>query len=145
MATIKPYLGLQYAHLQQDAFDETANWSQLGLHYDEVKYNSLLGIIGLKANRDFGMSNQFSLFGYANYTHEFLDAFAEGNVYMTAFSGQVSPFHILGNDPGTEWFMAGGGCRWDLGTSFSLFGSTDLQMSKQTTIVGGNAGMMYRW
>ncbi|MDD3587643.1 MAG: autotransporter domain-containing protein, partial [Thermoguttaceae bacterium] len=145
MATIKPYLGLQYAHLQQDAFDETANWSQLGLHYDEVKYNSLLGIIGLKVNRDFGMSNQFSLFGYANYTHEFLDAFAEGDAYMTAFSGQVSPFHILGNDPGTEWFMAGGGGRWELGTSFSLFGSADLQMSKQTTIVGGNAGMMYRW
>ncbi|MDO5565648.1 MAG: autotransporter outer membrane beta-barrel domain-containing protein, partial [Planctomycetia bacterium] len=145
MATIKPYLGIQYAHLQQDAFDETANWSQLGLHYNEVKYDSLLGIIGLKANRDFGAYNQFSLFGYANYTHEFLDAFAEGDAYMTAFSGQVSPFHILGNDPGTEWFMTGGGCRWQLGANFTLFGSTDLQMSKQATIVGGNAGMMYRW
>ena len=141
---LQPYGGLQYVHLKADGFTEGGSLSTLSLRTGDSKYDSLEGVLGIRWLKSTILAQrQFDLNAYANWTHEFLDANAEGKV---ALVGQDSgSIRIVGNGVGRDWIYAGLGGTLHMTDAFTIFGGADVQVNDYTSYVNGHAGMKYVW
>lgn len=143
-SNLQPYGGVQFTHYDVDASTETGALQALALKTGETDYDSLQGVLGVRWTRSAVMAQRLLDFNvYANWTHEFLDANAEGQAAFVG--GPNGTFRVVGNGTGRDWVYAGLGGTWTLSDSFSAFGGADVQVNSYTTYVNGSAGMKFSW
>ncbi len=141
---LQPYGGLQYTHLRADGFTEGGSLGTLNLMTTDTEYNSLEGVLGIRWLKSTILGvRQFDLTAYTNWTHEFLDANAEGKVAIVGKdSGTI---RVIGNGVGRDWIYAGLGGTLHMTDAFTIFGGADTQVNDYTTYVNGHVGMKYVW
>ncbi|MDO5307889.1 MAG: autotransporter domain-containing protein [Planctomycetia bacterium] len=143
-SNLQPYGGLQYTHLTADGFTEGGNFRALRLTGGDMEYDSLEGVLGARWIKSTLIgARQFDVNAYANWTHEFLDANATGDVAMVGSSN--GSFRVIGNGVGRDWIYAGVGGKLNVTDVFSVFGGADVQWNDYTTYVNGHAGMKFMW
>ncbi len=141
---LQPFAGLQYTHLQADAFTESGTLRPVALRTDKTSYDSMQGTLGIRLLQSVQIAvNDLDWNAYVGWTHEYLDANAKGAVAMIgAPDGKI---RVVGNGAGRDWVYIGAGGTYELNDSFDIFAGSDLQLNEYVALVNGNAGFRYRW
>ena len=143
-SALQPYGGLQFTHIVMDEFAETGTIGALAIKGLETEYDSLQGVLGVRWLKSTVLGGRlFDFNAYANWTHEFLDANAEGDA--TLVGGPNGTFRVVGNGVGRDWVYTGLGGTWNFNDRFSAFGGADVQLNGYTTYVNGSAGFKMTW
>ena len=143
-SALQPYGGLQFTHIVMDEFAETGTINALAVKGMETEYDSMQGVLGVRWLKSTVLGGRlFDFNAYMNWTHEFLDANAEGEA--TLVGGPNGTFRVVGNGVGRDWVYTGLGGTWNLNDRFSVFGGADVQLNGYTTYVNGSAGLKATW
>ena len=143
-SALQPYGGLQFTHIVMDEFAETGTISALAVKGMETEYDSMQGVLGVRWLKSTVLGGRlFDFNAYMNWTHEFLDANAEGEA--TLVGGPNGTFRVVGNGVGRDWVYTGLGGTWNFNDRFSAFGGADVQLNGYTTYVNGSAGLKMTW
>lgn len=143
-STLQPYGGLQYTHLHADGYQEGGSLRSLSILAQDADFDSLQGLLGLRWLKTTVLGSRlFDFNAYTNWTHEFLDASAEGMVSLVG--DRNGSIRVIGNSTGRDWIYSGIGGNLHYTDSFSVFGGADVQVNDYTTYVNGHAGLNYTW
>ncbi len=143
-SALQPYGGLQFTHIVMDEFAETGTIGALAVKGMETEYDSMQGVLGVRWLKSTVLGGRlFDFNAYMNWTHEFLDANAEGEA--TLVGGPNGTFRVVGNGVGRDWVYTGLGGTWNFNDRFSAFGGADVQLNGYTTYVNGSAGFKMTW
>ncbi|MBR4104384.1 MAG: autotransporter domain-containing protein, partial [Thermoguttaceae bacterium] len=143
-SALQPYGGLQFTHIVMDEFVENGTIGALAVKGMETEYDSMQGVLGVRWLKSTVLGGRlFDFNAYMNWTHEFLDANAEGEA--TLVGGPNGTFRVVGNGVGRDWVYTGLGGTWNLNDRFSVFGGADVQLNGYTTYVNGSAGLKATW
>lgn len=143
-SALQPYGGLQFTHVEMDEFAENGTLNALSIKGMDAEYDSLQGVLGVRWLKSTVLGGRlFDFNAYANWTHEFLDANAEGEA--TLVGGPNGTFRVVGNGVGRDWVYTGLGGTWNFNDRFSAFGGADVQLNGYTTYVNGSAGLKATW
>ena len=143
-SALQPYGGLQFTHIVMDEFAETGTINALAVKGMETEYDSMQGVLGVRWLKSTVLGGRlFDFNAYMNWTHEFLDANAEGEA--TLVGGPNGTFRVVGNGVGRDWVYTGLGGTWNFNDRFSAFGGADVQLNGYTTYVNGSAGFKMTW
>ena len=141
---LQPYGGLQYTHLHADGYQEGGSLRTLSILADDTDFESLQGVLGIRWLKTIVVGSRlFDFNAYTNWTHEFLDASAEGMVSLVG--DKNGSIRVIGNSTGRDWIYSGLGGTLHYTDSFSVFGGADVQVNDYTTYVNGHAGLNYTW
>ncbi|MBQ2850004.1 MAG: autotransporter outer membrane beta-barrel domain-containing protein, partial [Thermoguttaceae bacterium] len=143
-SALQPYGGLQFTHIVMDEFAETGTINALAVKGMETEYDSMQGVLGVRWLKSTVLGGRlFDFNAYMNWTHEFLDANAEGEA--TLVGGPNGTFRVVGNGVGRDWVYTGLGGTWNFNDRFCAFGGADVQLNGYTTYVNGSAGFKMTW
>ncbi len=143
-STLQPYGGLQYTHLHADDYQEGGSLRTLSILADDTNFDSLQGVLGIRWLKTTVVGSRlFDVNAYTNWTHEFLDASAEGMVSLVG--DKNGSIRVIGNSTGRDWIYSGLGGTLHYTDSFSVFGGADVQVNDYTAYVNGHAGLNYTW
>jgi outer membrane autotransporter protein len=143
--TIEPTLGLNYAHLSQDSFNETSpapgnNNYDLNVH--SVDMDSLRSAVGVRLAAQFGKKDgvQFIPALRAAWEHEFMDKTADVNANFIGGSGD---FVVRGVKLGADSGVLGAGLTVSFNEAIQGFVNYDAHLNSQLTSHAISGGLSY--
>lgn len=151
--TINPYLGLQYAYYNSDAFNESGtdvygNTSDLSLTVSEVEHNSLRTFLGMRLSRDvwFGRDcdNLVTLRANIAWVHELLSE-TSPMIYTTHADDPCGPWKVRGNSGGRDWANLGVGLNFEITERLSALVDYDAFVNEHTTLHTGMASLRFEF
>jgi outer membrane autotransporter protein len=145
--TIEPTLGLNYAHLSQDSFQETGQASDghnYGLNVNSVDMDSLRSAVGVRLAAQFGEKDgvQFIPALRAAWEHEFMDKTADVNA---SFIGGSGDFVVRGVELGADSAALGAGLTVAFNKALQGFVNYDAQLNERLSSHAISGGLSYSW
>ena len=145
--TIEPTVGLNYAHLSQDGFNETGTASDgnnYGLNVNSVDMDSLRSVLGVRLAAQFGEKDgvQFIPALRAGWEHEFMDKTADMNARFIGGSGD---FTVHGVELGADSGVLGAGLTVTFNKAIQGFVNYDASLNKRMSSQGVSGGLSYSW
>jgi outer membrane autotransporter protein len=145
--TIEPTVGLKYAHLSQDSFQETGTASDgnnYGLSVHSVDMDSLRSALGVRLAAQFGKTNgvQFIPALRAAWEHEFMDKTADVNA---SFIGGSGDFVVRGVELGADSGVLGAGLTVAFNKALQGFVNYDANLNTRLTSHSISGGLSYSW
>jgi uncharacterized protein with beta-barrel porin domain len=139
--TIKPIIGLQYAHLTENAFTETGSDS-INLAIPAQSYDSLRPYLGLGENWSLGVGKGAILIPQVQVTvsQELINTSA--TQIQTAFQGAtIDPFTVTGTTPDGTDFGVGAGAQLTLDKALNFFVNYNGHFSGSQSLNTFNGGV----
>ena len=141
---IQPFLGMQYIGMKHDRFEDRGA-NSLNLIGDRMNGHSLRSMLGVRAGASRG---NLSASVSAAWMHECLRPYSTltaqfSNPGMANFSS-MSKYTVRGNDPGSDWVVAGFGLNYDW-RHWRMFGGYNAYATERQTLHTGNAGIAFGW
>jgi outer membrane autotransporter protein len=145
--TVEPTVGLNYAHLSQDSFNETGTASDgnnYGLSVNSVDMDSLRSALGVRLAAQFGKKDgvQFIPALRAGWEHEFMDKTADVNARFVGGSGD---FNVRGVELGADSGVLGAGLTVAFNKAIQGFVNYDANLNKRMSSQGVSGGLSYSW
>jgi outer membrane autotransporter protein len=145
--TIEPTLGLNYARVSQDGFNETGHASDghnYGLNVHSVEMNSLRTVLGVRLAAQFGEKDdvQFIPELRAGWEHEFLDQTADVNARFVGGSGD---FIVRGVELGADSGVVGAGLTVSFNKAIQAFVNFDARMNERISSHTISGGLSFSW
>jgi outer membrane autotransporter protein len=145
--TVEPTVGLNYAHLSQDSFNETGTASDgnnYGLSVNSVDMDSLRSALGVRLAAQFGKKDgvQFIPALRAGWEHEFMDKTADVNARFVGGSGD---FNVRGVELGADSGVLGAGLTVAFNKAIQGFVNYDANLNKRMSSQGISGGLSYSW
>jgi outer membrane autotransporter protein len=146
--TIEPTLGLKYAHLSQDSFNETGtaayDGNNYGLSVNSVDMDSLRTALGVRLAAQFGKKDgvQFIPEVRAGWEHEFMDKTADVNARFVGGSGD---FNVRGVELGADSGVLGAGLTVAFTKSIQGFVNYDANLNSRLSSHAISGGLSYSW
>jgi len=146
--TVEPTIGLDYAHLSQDRFNETGttdfDGNNYGLKVNSVDMDSFRSALGMRLAAQFGKKNgvQFIPALRAVWEHEFADRYADVNANFVGGSGA---FDVRGLELGADTAVLGGGLTIAFNKSVQGFVNYDANLNSQLTSSTISGGLSISW
>jgi outer membrane autotransporter protein len=141
--TIEPTVGLDYAHLSQDSFNETGAGVN-GLSVHSVDMDSLRSVVGVRLAATFGEKGdvQFVPELRASWEHEFMNKTADLNARFIGGSGD---FNVRGVELGADSGVLGAGLTVSFNKSIQGFVNYDARMNERLNSHTISGGLSYSW
>jgi len=145
--TVEPTLGLNYAHLWQDSFNESgaaADGHNYGLNVNSVSMDSVRSVLGVRLAAQFGEQDsvQFLPAVHALWEHEFVDRYADVN---ESFIGGSGAFDVRGVELGADTAVLGGGLTVAFNKSVQAFVNYDANLNSQLSSSTISGGLSITW
>jgi outer membrane autotransporter protein len=139
--TIEPTIGLNYAHLSQNSFQETGAGPD-GLNVNSVDMDSLRTALGVRLAAQFGEKDgvQFIPALRAAWEHEFMDKTADVNANFIGGSGD---FVVRGVKLGADSGVLGAGLTISFNEAIQGFVNYDAHLNSQLTSQAISGGLSY--
>jgi outer membrane autotransporter protein len=145
--TIEPTVGLNYAHLSQNSFNESGTASDghnYGLSVNSVDMDSLRSVLGVRLAAQFGKKDgvQFIPALRAGWEHEFMDKTADVNARFVGGSGD---FDVKGVKLGADSGVLGAGLTVAFNKAIQGFVNYDANLNTRMSSHAISGGLSYSW
>lgn len=141
---IQPLASFQLSYLRMDSYTESGGSSRL--HYDDQKYESYKGSLGMKVTKQLtdadGHNSVVELRG--RWVHEFGDTKSSVDAHFAADPTAVV-FKVSDEDISRESAVLGVGFSAKLSSRTQLFVDYDISLNADDTAHIFGAGLQYRW
>jgi outer membrane autotransporter protein len=141
--TIEPTVGVDYARVSQDGFQETGAGPD-GLNVSSVAMDSLRTALGVRLAAQFGETNgvQFIPALRAAWEHEFMDKTADVNA---SFIGGSGDFVVRGVELGADSGVLGASLTVAFNKAIQGFVSYDAHLNERMSSHAVSGGLSYSW
>lgn len=139
---VQPLFGLQFIHLNQEAFRETgANAANLAFPTNTV--DSFRSALGARIARSYGAGGGVVIPEVRlRWIHEFLD---EAEFITPRIADGAASFAVQGVELGRDFFVLGAGINVGLNDHVGMFAGYDAQFSENQDVHGGSGGLQIVW
>ncbi len=141
--TVEPTVGLDYARVSQDGFQETGAGPD-GLNVSSVAMDSLRSVLGVRLAAQFGKNDgvQFIPALRAAWEHEFMDKTADVNA---SFIGGSGDFVVRGVELGADSGVLGASLTVAFNKAIQGFVNYDAHLNTRMSSHAISGGLSYSW